>query len=95
MSFWRRNEPYRSGDRVFTILRQPDVAVLLTCDEPSRWSVMIFDLREKQAVLKAQRRGSVSEAKRFGIGQVEAMYRMVEPNVQWHEAVFRSNMLQV
>ena len=95
MRIWGRKEPYCAGDRVFAILRQPDVAVLLTCNEPSSWSVMIFDLREKQAVLKTQRRGSVLDAKRFGIGQVEAMYRMVEPNVQWHEAVFRSNMLQV
>ena len=95
MRFWHRREPYSAGDRVFAILRQPDVAVLLTCDRPSMWTVMIFDLHEKQPVLKTQRRGSVADAKRFGMVQVEAIYRMVEPNVRWHEAVIRSDMLQV
>lgn len=95
MRLWRRSEAYSSGDRVFAILRQPDVAVLLTCSKPGMWTVMIFDLHEKQPVLKAEKRGSVGDAKRFGIVQVEAIYRMVEPNVMWHEAVIRSDMLQV
>lgn len=94
MKFWHK-ETYRAGDRVFAILRHPDVAVLLTCDEPRRWNLMIFDLKAKEPVLKAQRRGSLADAKRFGIVQVRAMYQLVDPDVLWHEAVIRSDMMQV
>jgi hypothetical protein len=94
MKFWQK-ETHRNGDRVFAILRHPDVAVLLTCDEPKRWSLTIFDLRAKEAVLKVQRRGSLADAKKYGIVQVRAMYQIVDPNVLWHEAVVRSDMMQV
>jgi hypothetical protein len=95
MNFWRRKEPYHAGDRVFAILRHPDVAVLLTCDAPGYWSLVIFDLHSKQPVLKEQRRGSLADVKRFGIVQVKSMYQVVDPNVLWHEAVIRSDMMQV
>jgi hypothetical protein len=95
MKFWRQKETHCAGDRFFAILRHPDVAVLLTYDAPKTWSLMIFDLRAKEPVLKAQRRGSLAEVKRFGIVQVKAMYQVVDPNVLWHEAVIRSDMLQV
>ena len=95
MRFWNRNETYRAGDRVFAILRHPDVAVLLTCEAPKTWSLMIFDLRSNEAVMKTQRRGSLADAKRFGIVQVKTMYEIVDPDVLWHEAVIRSDMMQV
>ena len=95
MKFWQRKEKHCAGDRFFAILRHPDVAVLLTYDAPKTWSLMIFDLRAKEPVLKAQRRGSLADVKRFGIVQVKAMYQVVDPNVLWHEAVIRSDMLQV
>jgi len=94
IKFWHK-EPYRAGDRVFAILRYPDVAVLLTCNEPKRWSLTIFDLRAKEPVLKVQRRGSLAEAKKFGIVQVRAIYQVIDPHVLWHEAVIRSDMMQV
>jgi hypothetical protein len=93
--FWRQKDQCRAGDRVFAILRHPDVAVLLTCDEPRIWSLMIFDLRAKEPVMKIQRRGSLAEVKRFGIVQVKALYQVVDPDVLWHKAVIRSDMLQV
>ena len=94
MMFWRK-ETYRSGDRVFAILRHPDVAVLLTCDQPQRWNLMIFDLKARQPVLKTQKRGSLAGVKRFGMIQVRALYPVVDPDVLWHEAVVRSDIMQV
>lgn len=88
-------DKYQSGDRVFAILRYPDVAVLLTCDEPKHWTMTIFDFRSKEAVMKVQRRGSLADAKRFGIGRVRALYGVVDPEVPWHDAVTRHDMLQV
>ena len=95
MRFWPQKETHSTGDRFFAILRHPDVAVLLTYEAPKTWSLMIFDLRAKEPVLKAQRRGSLAEVKRFGIVQVRSMYHVVDPDVLWHEAVVRSDMLQV
>ena len=95
MRFWRQADPYRAGDRVFTILRHPDVAVLLTCDAPGYWNVMIFDLGSKQPVMRAVRRGSLADVKHFGIVQVKTRYPLVDPHVLWHEAVVRSDMMQV
>ncbi len=95
MMFWRHKETHRAGDRVFAILRHPDVAVLLTCDAPRSWTLMIFDLHSKEAVMKTQRRGSLEQAKRFGMVQVRTMYQVVDPDVRWHEAVIRADMMQV
>ena len=80
---------------MFAILRYPDVAVLLTCDAPKMWSVIIFDLRSKEAVVKTQRHWSLADAKRFGIVQVKSLYQVIDPDVRWHEAVIRSDLMQV
>ncbi len=95
MKFWQIDEHYRSGDRVFAILRHPQVAVLLTCDAPRSWSMTIFDFRSKQAVLKTQRKGSSADLKRYGIAQVRSLYGVVDTNFPWHDVVTRHDMLQV
>ena len=95
MKFWRARETYRSGDRVFAILRHPQVALLLTCDAPKSWNVTIFDFQTKEAVLKTHRRGSLAQAKRYGIVQAKVLYTAIDPDVLWHEAVVRGDMLQV
>src|ERR1043165_9783720 len=63
-------QSYRADDRLFAILQQPDVALLLTCDAPASWTAMVFDFAEKKAVASANNHLSVSDAQKYLISQV-------------------------
>ncbi len=87
---------YRAGDRVFAILPQPDVALLLSCDAPSSWTALVFDFSTKKAVASAHNQPSLAEAQAFAIAKVREHYRVTPPegSVQWQNAINRADILQ-
>ncbi len=97
MKLWgRTSEPYKPGDRVFAILQHPEVALLLTCEAPGCWTAMVFDFAHKQAVASAHNQPSCSEAQKYALAQLPALYRIPAPpgNVQWQQALNRPDILQ-
>ena len=88
-------QSYRAGDRVFAILQQPDIALLLTCDAPASWTAMVFDFAKKQAVAKAENQPSFADAQKYLLAQVQAYYRTAPPaEIQWQQALNRPDILQ-
>ncbi len=87
---------YRAGDRVFAILPQPDVALLLSCDAPSSWTALVFDFASKKAVASANNQPSLADAQKFAIEKVREHYRVTPPDgsVRWQNAINRPDILQ-
>ena len=96
MKLFATKESYRSGDRIFSILQRPDVALLLTCEAPASWTAMLFDFGKKQAVAAANNHPTVTEAQKYVIAQVQAHYKVAVPEVeiQWRQALNRPDILQ-
>ncbi len=95
MKLLAAKESYRAGDRVFALLDRPDVALLLTCEAPSSWTAMLFDMGKKQAVASASQ-PTIAEAQRYVIAQMQAHYKIAPPEaeIRWQQALNRPDILQ-
>ncbi|MGZ4836807.1 MAG: hypothetical protein ACXVZZ_14290 [Terriglobales bacterium] len=89
-------QSYRAGDRVFAILQQPDVALLLTCDAPASWTAMVFDFGQKKAVAAANNHPSIADGQKYLMAQVREHYKTAPPEeaIRWQTAINRADILQ-
>lgn len=96
MKLSRPRESFRAGDRVFAVVQNPDVALLLTCDGPASWTAIVFDFARKQAVATARNQPSCSEAQKYAVEQMEVLYNVAAPEIeiQWRQALNRPDILQ-
>ena len=78
---------FRPGDCVHAIIPQPDLALALTCEQPSKWRVTVFDLRAKKAAITDHFEASLEQAKQFALRFAAERYGIDLENVCWRESL--------